>query len=452
MSVVVELALLLSRAARSRWLLNRSIGLNVIAIASGVAFLGFALSVYDGYRNKVERIIFTLTSHVAVRPGVKPGGDASATDDNSEMARCVKACRAPSAVHIPVDAKKRMTSAFDAEKVRAVADWLAANAPPGTGASRVLNEEVKLDIRAGRFVTEAPRAMRVLGVGMLYGDLPSPRIDLTFSDSAVGERFRRGDSILISDVLASEIAQADGAAIVPGRSTIWIGRAGAQREVPVAGIHRIGINAISRNLIIAPYQLAAELIGDDAKEGPTYVGLTLADAGSAREVRNDLSTSIAAEGLRTVAWQTIGDQFKQLELYRWIIIVTLALSIVVTSINTFVNINILIMERIEHIGIMRAMGLSPRRLLTVFLAIGVFQSILGTTLGYSVGVLAGYGLDDYINTLVRDFIPITGATISPNPLAYALILAFVTCVSVVACVLAGRRALTSAIYKNLRGV
>src|SRR4051794_22575789 len=103
MVLIAELALLLSgRAHPSIWgrlVPNKSIGLNLVAIASGVAFLAFALSIYDGYRSKVEHIIFSLTPHVMVRPGMRLAADEQdARDENSV---CIKVCRAPFVVHLP---------------------------------------------------------------------------------------------------------------------------------------------------------------------------------------------------------------------------------------------------------------------------------------------------------------------------------------------------------------
>jgi len=335
--------------------------------------------------------------------------------------------------------------------VQAIADWVSKNGPPGVSASRVLFEEAKLEIRSTSYSTEGLRPMRLLGLDTLYGNIPSPRIDLTFSDDDVAARFRRGSGILISDALADEIARADGAPIVPGRSKIRIGRADSLRDVQIAGVHRLGIHSISRNLIIAPYGLASELMDPSATAAPSYVGLTLQDPRSARGIVDQLRTALRSEEIAAVPWQSVTDLFDQLELYRWIIFVTLSLSILVTAINTFVNVSILIMERSQHIGIMRAMGLSPIRLLSVFMAMGLFQSIVGTTLGYGVGILIGYLLDDYINSLVRDFIPITDARIAPDPLVFASLLAFVAVVSVTTCLFAGRRALKNDITENLRG-
>jgi ABC-type lipoprotein release transport system permease subunit len=475
MSVVVELALLLSRSVKprqlpsrifgfetstllparlaalnfSRFLPNKSIGLNILAITSGVAFLAFSLSIYDGYRGKVERIIFSLTPHVMVRPGAKLArDDADATD---EKAACLKVCRAPFSVHTPDSATEGASAEFDARKVQAVAGWLAANAPRGTSASRVLFEEAKLEVRSKVFSTGGLRVMRLLGLESLYGNQPAPRIDLTFSDNAVRDRFQRGQGILISDALADEILKADGTPVVPGQSSIQIGSPDHIRSVQIAGIHRLGIHTISRNLIILPYAMAAEMLGAKAAAGPTYVGLTLANPDGARDVGNELRRGLRSEQLAAVPWQSVTDLFDQLELYRWIIFVTLSLSILVTAINTFVNINILIMERVQQIGIMRAMGLGPSQLLSIFVGVGFFQSVVGATLGYGLGILIGYMLDDYINSLVRDFIPITDAKIVPDAGTYASVLLFVALVSVVACLLAGRRTLHSAISKNLRG-
>ncbi len=449
MSVVAELALLLSRSTRSRLLPNKSIGLNIVAIAAGVAFVAFALAIYDGYRSNVERIIFSLTPHVMVRPGLRLAPDAE--DAQDESATCLKVCRAPFAVHLPQGEKRTTAAALDDRKVEAITRWLAANAPAGTSASRVLFEEAKLEIHSTTFASEGVRVMRLLGVERLYGEEPAPRIDLTFSDAAVAERFRRAAGILISDTLADEIARADGTPVVPGRSTIRIGPPGKLHEVQVAGIHHLGIHSISRNLIIAPYRLAAELLGEEGKLVPTYVGVTLADANGARDLGDRLRRGLRAEELAAVPWQSVSDLFDQLELYRRIIFVALSLAILVTAINTFVNINILIMERVEEIGIMRAMGLSPGRLLSVFAAVALIQSIVGATLGYGLGISIGYVLDDYINSLVRDFVPITEAKIVPDPLVYSALLAFVTLLSVGTCLWAARRALKSAIFANLRG-
>jgi ABC-type lipoprotein release transport system permease subunit len=474
MSIVVELALLLSRSNKvrilperflgldiarrlpariaafnfSRLLPNKSIGLNIVAIMSGVAFLAFALAIYDGYRGKVERIIYSLTPHVMVRPGYRLAADEQEARD--ETAMCLKVCRAPFSVHLPERATKGSTVNFDEGKVRAVVDWLAANEPKAS-ASRVLFEEAKLEVQSTRFSSEGQRAMRVLGVDTLRGNLPSPRIDLVFEDDRVGERFRAGAGIIISDALADEIERADGAKLVPGRSMLRMGPSNDLRDVQIAGIHHLGIHAISRNLIIAPYALAAQLIGPAEPNGVSYIGLTLADPDKARDVGNELRRGLRKEELAAVAWQSVTDLFDQLELYRRIIFVTLSLSILVTAINTFVNISILIMERVEQIGIMRAMGLSPRRLLAVFLSVGLVQSIIGTTTGYGLGILVGYLLDDYINSLVRDFIPITQAKIAPDARAFLSLLAFVALVSVGTCLLAGCRALKSEISHNLRG-
>ena len=453
MPVTVALALMLTRAARSRFLPNKSIGLNILAIAAGVAFLAFAISIYDGYKRKVDRIIFSLTPHVTLRPLPDLGSSGEGTE-RDERAECVRVCRAPSSVHRPNEVAAVASAVrLDKDKLSAVSRWIASQPAHGVSSSRVLFEEVKLEIRAGKFSSGGARPMRLLGVETLTGSQPSPRVDLTFADDHVRRRFAANEGVLISDTLAGEIAEATGDKVVPGRFKLTIGPIDSAREIAVIGVHRLGIHSIARNLIIAPYVIAEALASSSGlkMEGPTYVGLTLADPPQARALVSLARPALRAVDVTAVAWQSLTDLFDQLELYRWIIVVTLSLAILVTAINTFVNINILIMDRAQHIGILRAMGLTPWRLIAVFVVIGLLQAFVGTALGYGLGIVIGYGLDDYINSLVREFVPISEAGIAPDPAVFLSILAFVAVVNVATCLLAGRRALSLDIAENLRG-
>lgn len=452
MQVISYIATMLLRNDKAPWLPNKSISLNVLAIVAGTAFLAFALAVYDGYKAKVERIIFSLTPHVMVRPAIQFNTDNNEALDD-ELATCLKVCGAPFAVHISERTRNDVgPERFTNEHLARITGWLGKPENAGISASRVLFEESELIVQMGDFRTEGPRAMRVLGLERLKGTKPAPRIDLTFSDEDVARRFNDGEGILISDTLASEIERATSQDVVPGKSRIGLSAEDGKsvREYLVAGIHRLGIHSISRNLIIAPYSLAVSLIGANAQIGPSYIGLTLTDPMSAKDLARQLRSEIGGTEIAAVAWQSVSDLFDQLELYRWIIYITLGLSILITAINTFVNVNILIMERAQQIGIIRAMGLPPFALMLSFVLVGFGQALIGTVIGYTLGILAGYLLDDYINSMVRDFIPIADARIAPHPAVFLALLAFVTVVSSVTCLIAGRRTLRNDIIENLR--
>jgi ABC-type lipoprotein release transport system permease subunit len=452
MAVLGDIVAMLLRNKKTPWLPNKSIGLNILAIVSGTAFLAFALAVYDGYKSKVERIIFTLTPHVMVRPSMPIDSGSSETPDD-ETAECLKICGAPNAVHFTEKSRKfEGPERFTAADLAAITEWLRKPENSGIDASKVLFEEEKLVVRLGNFSTEGPRDIRLMGLASIQGRTPAPRIDLAFTDDETAGRFNADAGLLISDVLANEIEQANGTKIVPGQTKIVFTRDsdGAELSYAIAGIHRLGIHAISRNLIIAPYEPAAQLLGKSEQAGPSYVGLTLPEPANAKSLAQQIRGDIRSTELAAVAWQSVSDLFDQLELYRSIIYITLGLSILITAINTFVNINILIRERAQHIGIIRAMGLRPSLLLLSLLLVGFAQALIGTVIGYSLGIFGGYALDDYINSLVRDFIPITDARISPDPIVFFALLAFVTLVSSLTCVLAGRWTLREDIIENLR--
>lgn len=453
MPVLLEIVAMLTRGAVYRWLPNKSINLNILAITVGVAFLAFALAIYDGYRTKVERIIYSLTPHVMVRPAVSLGGDDEVVITDKQ--RCLETCRRPFAVLNPKDkSQNRAAKHFEPQDLAAIDRWLASERGGAVdGASRVLFEETKLVIEHEGFATGDPRPMRLLGIGRITGALPAPRVDLIFSDEGVAGRFAGGNGVIISDALAQEIEKVQGHGLVPGQTRLRLGAPGALREYELAGIHRLGIHAISRNLVIAPYEIAAELLGPAGSSGPSYVGVTLRDPQAAKAIAGRIRAEAGEEGrMAAVAWQSVTDLFDQLALYRAIILVTLLLSILVTAINTFINVNILVMDRAEQIGIMRTMGLKPSSLLLAFMGVGLLQSLAGTIIGYLLGIWAGFALDDYINALVRDFIPISGARIELDPSIFFYALLFVSLVSVVTCYFAGRRALGNEIIENLRSL
>ncbi len=458
MPIVLWIAILMSSARAGdgraaglrRFLPNKSISLNILAIAAGVAFLTFALAIYDGYRVKVETMIFALNPHVMLRPVPSISKDEETEPD--ERRRCEKVCRAPFSIYVNLAAAPEDSARFGNSRMDALNAWLKTGAAPGVSVSRVLFEEARLSLAVGNFSTQGERPMRVLGVERMVGERPAPRVDLTFSDAAVAERFYKGAGVLLSDALANEIAKEGGEKIVPGVSRIRIAGNGAVREVMVAGIHSLGILAISQNLIIAPYEIAADMLAEVRGAAPSFIGLDLSDPATARTVATEARRALRRAEISAAPWQSTSSLFDQLELYRWIIIVTLCLAIVVTMINTFVNINILIMERAGHIGIMRAMGLGPVKLMMVFVAIGLLQSLTGTAIGYVTGILTGHLLNDRINSMVREFLPITNTLVTAEARVFAAELAFISIVSVIACLLAARRILSSAIVANLRSL
>ena len=320
MSIVLRLAILMSSARAGdgpaaglrRVLPNKSIGLNILAVAAGVAFLTFALAIYDGYRIKVETMIFALNPHVMLRPVASIAKDEETEPD--ERRRCEKVCRAPFSVYVnPADAAAQDSARFENSRMEAVNAWLKTGATPGVSMSRVLFEEARLSLAVGNFSTQGERPMRVLGVERIVGERPAPRVDLTFSDAAVAERFYKGAGVLLSDALASEIAKEGGEKIVPGVSKIKFAGKGAVREVMVAGIHSLGILAISQNLIIAPYEIAADMLGEVRGTAPSFIGLDLSDPATARTIATEARRTLRRAEISAVAWQSTSNLFDQLE-------------------------------------------------------------------------------------------------------------------------------------------
>lgn len=447
MPITLELALLLFRSHRLFVLPNKSVGLNIVAITAGVTFLAFALAIYDSYRDRVERIIFSLTPQVALK-SIATDEDGSVIA-SGEKARCQTVCRSPFAVYqdnANKDAPK--FAALSNTQLSAVDKWLSDNTSE-ISISWVLFEELASRIAVTDAYSGRKTRYQLLGIKRKSGSKYAPHVDLTFEGEAVRRQFAVGEGVLISAALSQQITSRTGKSATDGYSIRFINDAGTV-DVRVIGVHRLGIHSISRNLIIAPYHIAANLLGRDEGTAPSYIGFTLKDANAADVLASRLRSDLRPEDMTALAWTSVSDLFDQLALYRSIIVIALSLSIVVTAINTIVNMNILIMQRAQHIGILKAIGLPPSKLIWVFVLVGVIQSLIGTTIGYGLGLASGYLLNDYINSLIENFVPIEKAEIVADPIVFAMLFAIVSVVSVLACLISARRAVRLDIAENLR--
>jgi len=455
MPVMLELAFLLFKSPQILFMPNRSVGLNIIAITAGVAFLSFAITIYDSYKERVERIIFSLTPQITLKSISYGGGPKE--DALDDATRCEKICRAPFAVYqgdADIDATQH--TEMNDEQMEAVETWLAAASSSDSqiSANWVIFEELVATISTDRKFSTTQRRFRVLGIKRVMGTTYSPSVDLVFRGREVEERFERGEGILISSALASELGQVSPAAETttsPSKFDVLLGIKNKTINATVISTHRLGIHSISKDLIIAPYDTAVRLLGHAPDKLPSYLGIAIDNINAVDAVAAEARRQLRPEDVTALAWTSISDLFDQLALYRGIIIVALSLSILVTSINTMVNMNILIMQRTRDIGIIKAMGLSPSRLVWIFIIIGLLQSLIGATLGYGIGLISGFLLNDYINELVKEFIPIERPEIVFSPMLFLLLFTIVATVSVAACVIAARRAVMLKIAENLRG-
>ena len=151
----------------------------------------------------------------------------------------------------------------------------------------------------------------------------------------------------------------------------------AFRTLEVTGTFASGFSEFDRSWVaVAP----------EAFEGLPGVGdgvleVALAEPARAREVAETLRARLGPDAL-VVPWQELnGSLFAALDLQRRALFLLLGLIVVVATFNVASTLVVLVRERMRDLGVLAAVGLSPRALARVFLLYGGALGAAGTILG-----------------------------------------------------------------------
>lgn len=172
----------------------------------------------------------------------------------------------------------------------------------------------------------------------------------------------------------------------------------------VRDVINTGIRDIDRSLVMVSRQKAASMVG--APDAVHEIAVVLEDAGLAETVYPAVERLLAARpGLKVFSWEEAMPNLYNA--IRWDYVTINFLSMIVLVIVTIGVVNTLlmsVMERINELGVLRAIGTSPGRLQRMIvgeaLLLGCLAVVLGTALGaIATGYLVHYGFD------LRLFIP-----------------------------------------------
>ncbi len=156
-------------------------------------------------------------------------------------------------------------------------------------------------------------------------------------------------------------------------------------EVRVAGVLASGNNAIDSTSAYMARSLAVDLIRSDK---PSHLGIRLADRDEAGILKSELERMLG-DGFEVVTWEEETHELLRMQKIR-----RKALNILVGILlvmSAFAIANTILMaahERVREVGTLRALGMSKRRIVALFLVEG---GLMGTLSGI-VGAAMGAGL------------------------------------------------------------
>jgi lipoprotein-releasing system permease protein len=360
------IALRYLRAKRAESFISVISGFSLIGIALGVATLIIVMSVMNGFRHELLARILGLQGHVIVQ------GDARYLTDFDAVAARVRGV--PGVV-----------------RVAPIVDGQALASGGGSSPGVVVR-------------------------GIRAADLSSlTLVSQSLSGGALAD-FRGGESVIIGARLASKLGIAPGGTITliaPRGNVTPFGVTPRIKSYTVVGTFNIGMSEYDSTFVFMPLS-----------EAQLY--FNMGDAVSSLEVMvanpdtvNAIVGPIAyAAGPHTLvrSWQAISQSlFEALQVERNVMFLILTLIILVAALNIVSGLIMLVKDKSGDIAILRTMGATRGSVMRVFLISGASIGVIGTILGFLIGVVFCANIEG-----IRQFLSsLTGTTLF-NPEIYFL--------------------------------
>jgi lipoprotein-releasing system permease protein len=228
--------------------------------------------------------------------------------------------------------------------------------------------------------------------------------------------FHGGDAVIVGSRLARKLGLAPGGQITliaPHGNVTPFGVTPRIKTYTVAGIFSIGMSEYDQTYIFMPLDEAQAYFN----MGDTVTGLEVmvADPDAVTAMVGPISQA-AGPYARVLTWQSISSSlFEALEVERNVMFMILTLIILVAALNIISGLIMLVKDKSGDIAILRTMGATKGAVMRVFMIAGASIGIVGTFLGFVIGVLFCENIEN-----IRQFLSsLTGTTLF-NPEIYFL--------------------------------
>jgi len=158
----------------------------------------------------------------------------------------------------------------------------------------------------------------------------------------------------------------------------------------VVGVFKSGMYEYDDNLAYLNLAAAEDLLGFG--KSITGYGVRVDDVDNSAQVSNEIQKMVGPQ-LWTRSWQDLNRPlFSAMKLERTVMFIILTLIILVSSFTIISNLLLLTIEKAREIGILQAIGASPRQIGTIFLMNGL---MLGGS-GVGLGLILGVGISSFL--------------------------------------------------------
>jgi len=314
--------------------------ISVLGIAIGVAALIIALALITGFQGDVQNKILGATSHLMVSDITGQG-----MADYQPLAAKLRTLKGVKSV-TPVIYNMAIFSGLsrnaggvlkglDFEEEKKTSPWLSklySGRLPDKGAQReglLLGKDLALQIGAslGDVLTVYTSAARLTPIGQM------PKLK----------------QFIVTGIFSTGLYEFDS-------TTAFISLAAAQKFFGLAG--RV-----------------------------TYLQVMINDIFQARRLAEEASLLVPPTAYITTWMDLNKSLFSALKLEKTIIFLTITLIVIVAALNIIATLILMVMEKTKDIGILLAMGATPRHIRRVFFLQGAMIGLIGTAAGTALGLL-----------------------------------------------------------------
>ena len=381
-------------ARRKQAFISVITSISVIGIAIGVAALVIAIALITGFQGDVQDKILGATSHVMVSD---LGGQGLAGYEGlAEKIRAIPGVESVTPVVYNTvlitglgESSGALVKGLDFEREREGAAWLqkleAGRIPEGGG----------------------PRE------GLLLGRELALRIGAQVGDAVT---------------------------VVTASSTLSpLGLLPKTKRFLVTGIFNTGLYEFDNSTALVAIGVAQRLFGLEGRA--SYIQVKLRDIFAAPAVGETIKAVLPPVVYITTWMELNRSLFSALKLEKNIMFLTITLIVIVAALNIIATLILMVMEKTRDIGILMAMGATPRSINRIFFYQGALIGVIGTALG----VLLGLGWCALANAFELIKIPVDIYQISHvpfrlRPLDLALIVGVTLAISFVSTLFPARRA------------
>ncbi|RKZ73867.1 MAG: hypothetical protein DRQ57_12945 [Gammaproteobacteria bacterium] len=445
MTYEFDIAFSLMKTMKERFLFNFNVSLSILGIIVGVAFLIFALSVYDGYVKRIETIIFSIYPQITLQNDTNPNDEVDwSILDEEESNVCDEICSGKIILKQPeenLSLNNFTGTPFDLKQYQIIKTLLKGKNNI-LHVSPVIFEEKHFTyhyFKENEKVTAISK-LRVLGVDSKDGQHFVPEIERIVHEPSLLKLLSTNEPVgLISIELYEELFGYVPLAQEKINKRVFFQLGNENLELRVIGIFRLGVHNIAKNMIITPLAVAQQLF--DLKNGASFLGVSLNAPYEAKQTSQKLEEILAEQNILVFNWLTVADDlFNSLSFYRKIVMITLFMSILITAFNIYNNLTLMILERKSLIGILMSMGVKKSALYKIFLIISQFEAFIGVTIGLLIGGIGGYFFSHYLNQTLAEFLPVQDASVAIDAISVIGIMIFVGIVCAVTAYISARKA------------